>query len=700
MRRLKSASLLSSLLQLAACGGTVDVLAGRNDDARTGANLQEALLTPELLKKGSFGKLWSYDVDGFVYAQPLVAAGVSTAYGPRNLLIVATTTNELYAFDSDHNAPNIVWHDNLTGSATLTEKEPLSFLAPSVGILSTPVIDKTTNTIYVVSRASVGTHHVQTLHQVSLDSGAVKNSVNIDGAVEVNGNRFDPENQINRPGLALANGLVIVLWGSFLDGELSTDTNVRGWVTAYDKNTLALKGIFCTTCYAGIAIGGMTWQSGRPPAVEAGRYVYFFTGNGWLNKNDKSYLGSCDPGADPAKPAGYFAESLIKLDTQEAEHWKDNEGFASWTPYDWCELDKDDADLGGSGPMLIGPPAPNNMPIVIGGGKAGVLYAIDAGKINRRDLVEWRSPSGTGGLTRFGSINECVDFERGVDSPSPFPFATIDVPADYPFPWAIPVSGMVGGEHGHIPITFRPLCAPLASTPGHIGWGAKQDGQLHHIMGGPVFLPSSSSGTTGTVYIAPEGLPIVAFSIQDGRIRSGPMISALLTFGVEERSTPSGLQFSQFVTTATASRHPGGILALSAAGNDLDSGIVWLSHFRDQGPGKGLDATEQIRDGVIEAFDATSLRLLWSSDGKLDDGVGYFQKFTPPTVANGKVYVAASPNPRSRITAQISVCLQNTDGVDRCLSYDQAASIGHVVVYGKLPRRWPWQARAVVRANR
>ena len=674
----------------------VDVLTGRNDDARTGANLQEMVLNPQLLQRGRFGKLFSYDVDGFIYAQPLVATEVKTQYGSRNILIVATTKNKLYAFDADHTTPDLIWRKDLTASGSLVETKTLSHLAPSVGILSTPVIDKTTNTIYAVSRSYQNPKHHQILSKLALDSGALKSSVEINGTIQVNGTSFDPEVQINRPGLALANGLVVIMWGTFLDGEKQGDE--RGWVTAFDKETLALKGVFCTTCYATTGAGGMLWQAGRPPAIEAGRYVYFFSGNGWLNRLDKgrkdnkedSYIHSCDPSRAPAKPVGQFSESLIKLDTLEVGRWKDNQGFATWTPYDWCELDQNDTDFGGSGPMLIAGANQTGGAIAVGGGKAGVLYAIDTSKITRAELVEWMAVSPViTHLNRIEAINECVDFEEGgppwaavapftklasPTKPPPLLGTTIDVPAKFTHPWAVTVGALGGGEHGSTASGIvRPLCAPLDPTP--VNYGTKHDHVLHHIMGGTVFIPTSNDGKSGRLFVAPEGLPVLGFGVQNSRITSGPMISQ-----IDTKRFP-------FIVSFITSRHPGGILALSASGNSLDTGIVWVSHFHD--PEKGPDATFEIHEGVLEAFDAANLNLLWSSEGKPDDRLGYFQKFTPPTVANGKVYLAASPSPGS-----IRGCNKEPakdQDPDPCLVYDQAGSDGHIVVYGEIPRFRPWQ---------
>ena len=124
-----AALIVSLALNCGACTGApgpVDVTAGRYDDARTGANLRESVLTPEAIRRKGLGRLFTYNVEGFIYAQPLVATGVTTASGPRNMLIVATTTNKLYALDADTNMPGggVIWQADLTvPGGTLTEDQ-------------------------------------------------------------------------------------------------------------------------------------------------------------------------------------------------------------------------------------------------------------------------------------------------------------------------------------------------------------------------------------------------------------------------------------------------------------------------------------------------------------------------------------------------------------------------------------------------
>ena len=81
---------------------------------------------------------------------------------------------------------------------------------------------------------------------------------------------------------------------------------------------------------------------------------------------------------------------------------------------------------------------------------------------------------------------------------------------------------------------------------------------------------------------------------------------------------------------------PGGFLSLSANRDRAGSGILWASH-----PLSG-DANHDVRPGILLAYDAENVgHELWNSEQvSWRDSVGNFSKFCPPTVANGKVYLA------------------------------------------------------------
>ena len=92
--------------------------------------------------------------------------------------------------------------------------------------------------------------------------------------------------------------------------------------------------------------------------------------------------------------------------------------------------------------------------------------------------------------------------------------------------------------------------------------------------------------------------------------------------------------------TAAASGQPGGILAVSANGTNAGSGIVWAAHNLVG------NANQAVRPGILHAYNAQNVtNELWNSEQlSARDSVGNFAKFVPPTVANGKVYLATFSN--------------------------------------------------------
>ena len=96
----------------------VHVLTQHNDNARTGANLNETTLTVATVSSGSFGLLFSLGpLDGLVYAQPLYVSSLAIAGGTRNVVYVATEHNSVYAFDADSGSTSPLWSVHFGSSA-------------------------------------------------------------------------------------------------------------------------------------------------------------------------------------------------------------------------------------------------------------------------------------------------------------------------------------------------------------------------------------------------------------------------------------------------------------------------------------------------------------------------------------------------------------------------------------------------------
>jgi hypothetical protein len=92
----------------------IDILTSRYDPRRTGANLSERTLTAANVNVDEFGMLYSYPVDGAVYAQPLYVSRVAINGVSRNVVYVATMNDKLYAFDADNPSATPLWMRDFT----------------------------------------------------------------------------------------------------------------------------------------------------------------------------------------------------------------------------------------------------------------------------------------------------------------------------------------------------------------------------------------------------------------------------------------------------------------------------------------------------------------------------------------------------------------------------------------------------------
>ena len=132
------------------------VLTQHNDPGRSGHNPAETLLDASNVSGDTFGRLFDLPVNGPVSAQPLVVAGVKMGSRRRNLLIVATMHNAVYAFDADAPAPGPpLWQADLGGIRSVPTsafgRDYNDMQHRNVGVLGTPVADPETATLYLVA---------------------------------------------------------------------------------------------------------------------------------------------------------------------------------------------------------------------------------------------------------------------------------------------------------------------------------------------------------------------------------------------------------------------------------------------------------------------------------------------------------------------------------------------------------------------
>src|SRR3954468_9807514 len=233
----------------------VNVTTWHNDPARTGANTHEQVLTTANVNVDQFGRLFQITLDGQVYAQPLVLAGVQIAGGTHNVVYVATEHDSVYAIDGDNGTiyrqVSLIPAGGPTINASSDLVQQCLDINPEIGITGTPVIDPASQTLYVVTKAKVAGRLVQHLHALDIATLAEK----FGGPTEIqatspgtapDGDRalvsFNPSAELQRPGLALDNGHVLISWASHCDHDA-----YHGWLISYDAQTLVQDGVWNVT---------------------------------------------------------------------------------------------------------------------------------------------------------------------------------------------------------------------------------------------------------------------------------------------------------------------------------------------------------------------------------------------------------------------------------------------------------------------
>lgn len=350
----------------------VSVLTYHNDNLRTGANTNETILTPAIVRSNIFKRVFTCGVDGYVYAQPLVAAGVNTLRaGPRNVVYVATEHDSVYAFDAD--TGRRYWHRTLLPrhGRTVSSAKDLGCgdLIPEIGVTSTPVIDPTTSTLYVLEKGKTNTVFFQRLHALDLATGTEKFSGPVTLAASVPGTgdgsvngvvSYDSLRQHQRSALLLVSNIVYIASASHCDIN-----PYHGWILGYNATNLQQTAVFNTTPDGN---RGGIWMAGGGPAADDEGNIYCSTGNGTFDADTN--------GSD-------YGDSVLKLDG--------NNGLAVedfFTPFDESDLEANDVDLG-SGGLLLLPDQPGAHPhLAIMEGKEGTMYLLD-----RDDLGQFQSGS-------------------------------------------------------------------------------------------------------------------------------------------------------------------------------------------------------------------------------------------------------------------------------------------------------------------
>jgi outer membrane protein assembly factor BamB len=279
---------------------------------------------------------------------------------------------------------------------------------------------------------------------------------------------------------------------------------------------------------------------------------------------------------------GPFGNSFIKLKP-------DLSVAGRFTPSNAGNLNGKDLDLGSGGPLFL----PLAKPRLVGAGKEGKLYLLDPNKL--------------GG---FGDDKIVQSF---IATAEPCKDCTEKPCKDWD------------------PDKFRDKFPDNGC--GELSPGINSMGGYYHVHGSPVYW----DGQKGTfVYFWGEA-------------------SKLRRFRFDQKTGKFDVKYDESRVATPTRSMPGAMLSISANGRGASEAIVWATHPTGCQPSTGCpdrkkgacwcDTNLGVFPGMLRAIDASTLTELWNSNQYPEDLLGYCAKFTAPTIANGKVYVATYAEP-------------------------------------------------------
>ncbi len=365
------------------------------DRQRTGWNAMESMLTPANVSSPSFGPLWdsppldsvtigSTTYPPHLYATPLYVDSVLMTDGPYagqqfHVVFAATSNDYVYAINAfDVAGPPAIPAGTILWSKSVGQSTNFGLDGGvAMGILSTPIIDldATPPTLYTAADSTDDSGRAWKVFALDIGSGAILAgwplAINDATLAPINQNgtaKFQSTSAMSqRGGLNLSpDGTTLyVPFGAYGDGG-------AGWMVAVDTVTPSLASAFSgAPSTVPFANGGM-WGSGGP-AVDLNGNVYETTGN------------SPDGSMDSPRVWG---ESLLV--------WNPGTPLSlagTYTPWNYCQMDAADTDLGGSSPAIIpdlDPSATSTPSLVAFGSKQGNAYIVDRNNLPGR--VDQRPP--------------------------------------------------------------------------------------------------------------------------------------------------------------------------------------------------------------------------------------------------------------------------------------------------------------------
>jgi len=523
-----------------------DTLQNAADDSSTGWYPNEPQLTPSTVAGGNFGELFDTQLNGQIYAQPLVAQPT----------VLAVTEND-YAYGLNATTGAIEWSQNYGSPANPDAQISCADVGNDLGITGTPVIDPATNVAYFVAATDGGTNGATEWFMEAVDVqtgnapiGWPAGGVRIEGAADNDaGMVFNGERELQRPGLVLVNGIVYAAFGSQCDyGPW------EGWLIGVSESSASITTMWSAETNVALSStgpGAGIWQSGSPPVVDSNGDIYVATGNGDIPSNP-------EPGTDTSEQT--FGEAVIELHTDSSGHLQVVDWFIA---SDATQLNSEDGDLGSGGPVAL----PSSMGtasepnVLLEDGKQGIMYVLNMSSLGGyqqgpgdTDDVPFESPPyggvwskpavwpGDGGYVYVPTSGRytfqdngggsLLAFQRGVNGSDDVTFqlvgATGNAGNTFGYGSGTPIVASNGTNSGSAVVWIIHATGPsgldsqleafnaVPSNPG-------SNGTLEQLWSSPFF--------TSTVFSAP--------SVDNGVVYVGTKDQTLMGFGLLASTTPA-----------------------------------------------------------------------------------------------------------------------------------------------------------------
>jgi hypothetical protein len=579
----------------------------------SGANTQETYLNVSNVNASKFGKLFTRTVDGDQYAQPLYMSGLKMPVDGKvhNVVFLATAHDSVYAYDADDaTATAPLWQKSL-GTSTPEQSPYLDWqwsawangakaLCPSgysmneVGITATPVIDPATDTIYVVA-------------------------LNVVQTSNPGGTCFDPTmcptgpNPSPTPPTVPCNAYTVTYQLHALDlftGDEKFGGPVDVTGTAQGSGAASQAGNESFDAGIGLVRTGLLLvdQGGNKTVyVTAASFVDQGPYHGWIFGYDAGTL----------KQTGVFNDTPNGI------------GGGIWQS--------------GRGPIAD---KAGNVYVVTGNGTFDVGTGMGSGDDYGDTVLKFNADAARGlssvgdYFTQFLSDYQMNNLPNDWDDDLGSAGATL-----IPNTTMMLVTGKLGMSY-------------LLDTNNLGKWSATADNVVQKLR--MTWRSTKTTCTDGVIeswvygtpitWVGPDGTHVYVWADADylreflldanGLLQDSGMlcwcnpwvVSSTLTVDVSDPNCAS--PHSQG-GVAGGPLSIGGALAVSSNGTAEGSGILWATYPSNS----TVDAMHGNAPGTLAAYDASNVTdPIWTSTKSSADALGNWAKFTPPTIANGKVY--------------------------------------------------------------